>query len=249
MTKILRQLGARLKRRAGLLRNAPLFVLCAAVSLSIEVYAWGAILNENVGTVAIFGHNVRLAYPELVMSTAFSLVALVLGAAAAGFKSDPRPTQRRRAFAAQCLAVMVLIVPVYYASNALAYQRQLADWREYSGSEAEAADRCMAEGSCQGGYVDSVERSRASIRLQRGVRPERADFNIESFLWVALVLGCNMAALRLGWRPRPETPAEAKARETAMRSAKAKFTRERNKRARLSDEKTNVASFPFRKAN
>lgn len=233
-TNSLAQFVARLKRAADDLRNLPLFTLCAAVSLSVEVYAWGAILNENTGTVELFGVQVRLAYPELVMSTAFSLVALVLGAAAASMKFDPRPQQRRRAFAAQFLAVAVLLVPTYYASNALAYQAQLAAWREYSGSEAEAADRQLAGGV---GGVDSIERAAAARRLQQGVRPERADFDIGSFVWIALVLGCNMAAIRFGWRARAETPEEAKARLAVMRAAKAKMTRERNKRAREKDVK------------
>lgn len=230
-THSLRTFGQRVQRAAEGLRNLPLFLLSTVVSLSVEVYAWGAILNENVGTVPILGHDIRLAYPEVAMSTAFSLAALVLGAAAASMKSDPRPEQRRRSAAAQFLAVAVLTVPVYYASNAIAYQAQLAAWREYSGSEAEAAARLMASDLA----ADSIARRQAAVELQRGIRPERAEFDLLSFLWVSLVLGCNMAAIRLGWRARPETPEEAKHRIAGLRAAKANATRERNKRTRQKD--------------
>lgn len=242
MTINLNAVGARCKAIADDLRNLPLFVLCVVVSLSVEVYAWGAILNENVGTVAILGHQIRLAYPEVAMSTAFSLVALVLGAASASMKSDPRSSQRRRAWAAQFLAVAVLTVPTFYAANAVALQAQLASWREYSGSETEAADRELANSPA----VDSLVRAQASSNLRRGIQPERADFEIGSFLWIALILGANMAAIRFGWRERRETPEEARHRLAVMRADKAKITRERNKRARQKDSKapaSNVSIF------
>lgn len=237
-TYTLRTLGERVQQVAEDLRNLPLFTLACVVSLSVEVYAWGAILNENVGTVQILGYSVRLAYPEVAMSTAFSLAALVLGAAAASMKNDLRPKQQRRATAAQALAVVVLLVPVYYASNAIAYQAQLAAWREYSGSEAEAADRLLANDLA----ADSITRREAAKALRSGIQPERAEFDLFSFLWVALVLGCNMAAVRFGWRARAETPEEAKSRIAGMRAAKAKETRERNKRARQKEMKATAKS-------
>ena len=104
---------ARRCKRAGLvLRNFPLFVLCAVVSISVEVFAWGSILAENHATVTLLGQTVRLGYAEVAMSTAFSLAALVLAAAAAAHRADPRPEQRRRAGGAQALAIAVLVTAV-----------------------------------------------------------------------------------------------------------------------------------------
>lgn len=247
MNNNLSLVARRLKRLGGALRNLPIFALCAIVSISVEIFAWGAILGENVGTVTILGQTVRLAYAEVAISTSFSLAALVLAASAAAFKADPRPDQRRRAFGAQFLAVCVLAAPVYYAGNALAYQAQLASWRTYSGSEAERADRALAAGESPDGLgVDSMVRAEAARRLRQGIQPERAEFDPLSTLWIGLILGANMLAVRLGWRARPETPAEAKVRIAALRAAKAKDTRERNKRARQSD-KTNVTAL-FRRA-
>ena len=233
----LRTFAGRCKRLAGVLRNAPLFALTGVVSIAIEVFAWGSILGENAATVTILGATVRLAYAEVAMSTAFSLAALVLAGAAAAQKADPRPDQRRRAGASQMLAIVVLIAPVYYAGNCLAYQRQLAEWREYSGSEAEAADKRLAEDR----MVDSRVRSQAAFNLRRGIRPERAEFDPLATLWVGLLLGCNMLAVRLGWRARPETPAEAKARIATMRALKAKATRDAN--ARSKTQSPNVLAF------
>lgn len=246
MTNNLQSFARRAKRWAGTLRNAPLFLLTGIVSVSVEVFAWGSILTENHAAVQILGQTIRLAYAEVAMSTAFSLAALVLAGAAAAQKADPRPDQRKRAGASQFLAIVVLIAPVYYAGNCLAYQRQLADWREYSGSAAEAADRALANGESPDGLgVDSMVRAEAAARLQRGVRPERAEFDPLSTLWVGFILGCNMLAVRLGWRARPETPAEAKARIATLRAQKAKDTRERNRKA---EAKQGSNIFTLRKA-
>ena len=235
MAKALSQ--SNLKRVRDVLRNAPLFALCGVVSISVEVFAWGGILNENRATVEILGQTVRLAYAEVASSTAFSLLALVLAGAAAASKADPRPSQRRRSGGAQLLAVLVLIAPVYYAGNCLGFQRQLAEWREYHGSQQEAADRAIATSH----DVDSVVRAQAADNLRRGLRPERAEFDPAATAWIALLLGCNMLAIRLGWRARPETPAEAARRHKAMSVAKARHTREANKRAKLNSR--NVLQF------
>lgn len=220
--------ASRLKRLSSLLRNAPLFLLCGVVSISVEVFAWGSILSENHATVEILGYSVRLAYAEVASSTAFSLLALVLAGAAAAYRADPRPAQRRRSGGAQLLAVLVLIAPVYYAGQCLAYQAQLAQWREYSGSAAEAADRALTADAA----VDSLVRAQAAANLRRGLRPERAEFDPIATAWIALLLGSNMLAIRLGWQARSETPAEAKQRLKAVAVAKARHTRERNKAAK-----------------
>ena len=135
------------------------------------------------------------------------------------------------------MAVLVLIAPVYYAGNCLGFQRQLAEWREYHGSQQEAADRAIATSH----DVDSVVRAQAADNLRRGLRPERAEFDPFSTAWIALLLGCNMLAIRLGWRVRPETPAEAARRHKAASVAKARHTREMNKRAK--QPRANVLQF------
>lgn len=227
MTKSLSLLARRVKRWAPALRNAPLYLIAGAVSVSIEVFAWGAILAENQARVEILGTQIRLGYAEVVMSTAFSLAALILSGAAAAFQADPRPQQRRRAGAAQCLAIMVLIAPVYYAGNCLAYQRQLAQWSEYSGSAAEAADRALTADR----GADSRMRAQAAMNLRAGIRPERAEFDPAATAWIALLLGANMLAVRLGWRARRESPAEARERRLRERAAKSAWTKAQNAKA------------------
>ena len=78
--------------------------------------------------------------------------------------------------------------------------------------------------------ADSRARSDAAESLRQAMRPERAEFDPASAAWIALVLGCNMLAVRLGWRARPEKPAEARARVMLARVATGKKTRERNQR-------------------
>ena len=53
MAKKLALSQSNLKRLRDTLRNAPLFALCGVVSISVEVFAWGGILNENHATVEI----------------------------------------------------------------------------------------------------------------------------------------------------------------------------------------------------
>ena len=236
MTKTITLTPARLKRASVALRNLPIFALTAAVSVSIETFAVGGILAENTATVEIAGLTVRLAYAEAVMSTAFSLAALMLAGAAAAQKADPRPEQRKRAWASQALALAVLIAPIYYAGNCIAMQAQLASWHEYSGSDQHRADMRDSEDM----MLDSMMRREAANRLGQAQRPERAEFDFFATAWIALLLGCNMLAVRLGWRAKPETPAEAKARQKADAIRKGRITRERNKHR---DDETNVTKF------
>lgn len=238
MTKNIKLTPAKIKRAGEALRNTPIFLLTACVSIAIEMFAWGGIFAENTATAEIAGYTIRLAYAEALMSISFSLAALVLAGAAAAQKADPRKEQRRRAGATQFLAVLVLVAPIYYAGNCLSLNRALANWREYHGSQAEAADLAIAHDAAN---VDSVVRAEAAARLRRGIKPERAEFDPAATAWIALLLGCNMLAVRLGWRAKAETPAEAKARRTAESVNKARITRERNKRQK--DNDTNVTQF------
>lgn len=237
MTKNIIPTPAALKRMGVALRNSPLFALATIVTLSVEAFAWGGILAENQATVEILGLTIRLAYAEVAMSTAFSLAALVLAGAAAAQKADPRLDQQARAWKTQCLAILVLIAPIYYAGNCIALDRQLAAWEAYNGSDQYRADLRDSEDM----MLDSIMRREAADRLGKAQKPERAEFDLGATLWIGLILGCNMLAVRFGWRAKPETPAEAKARQKALAVAKAKRTRERNQRRE--DDETNVTNF------
>lgn len=231
LSQIKKYVSASQIRRAGMaMRNLPLFALASVVSLSVEIFAVGGILTENQATVTIAGLSVRLAYAEAAMSSAFSLAALVLAAAAASMKSDPRSQQRRRAGATQMLAVLVLIAPINYAARCSAMSAQNAERSAYVGTAQYQAD--LHDANDRTGATDSMARRDAADRLGQANPVTHADLLhfIPSLGWIALILGCNMAAVRLGWRAKPETPAEAKARIAAQRAAKARHTRERNRR-------------------
>lgn len=230
-------IARRLKRLGNSAINLPLFLLAAIVSLSVEVFGWGGILTENQASVTIAGVSVRLAYAEVAMSSAFSLAALVLAAAAASMKSDPRLPQRRRSGAAQTLAVLVLIAPINYAAHCSAMAAQTAERNAYVGSAQYRAD--LQDANDRTGNTDSMARRDAADRLGQANPVTHADLEhlIPAMLWISLILGCNMAAVRLGWRAKPETPAEARARIAQQRAHKARLTREKNK------QESNVTQF------
>lgn len=225
-------LRRRLQRVGVAFRNLPLILLCCAISVSIEVFAAGGIFQMNHGQVSILGFPVQLAPVEALISLGFGLLALWLATTAAALKADPRREQQRRAGRAQLLAVLLLFPPIYYAGNCFAYQRQVAEWREYSGSAAEAADRALANDP----RVESRVREDAAIALQKGMEPKVARLDLGSMTWAALLYLSNMLAARFGWRPPPETPAQARAREQAIRAAKARWTREQNKKLKAKAE-------------
>jgi hypothetical protein len=227
MAKNITSAPRRFKRLSVELRNLPLAVLVVVISICIEVYATGGIFQQNTASVSIFGLGVALAPVEAAISLGLGLLSLWCAMTAAALRADPRSDQKARAFGAQALAFVLLCAPIYYAGNSFAFQRQLADYREYSGSEAERADRMLAFDD----GADSRARGDAAESLKNGVEPQAARFDFLCTLWAAFLYVVNMAAARLGWRPRPETDAEAKAREAAVRAAKAAQTRERNKKA------------------
>lgn len=191
------------KKAPDALRNAPLFMLTGIVSLCIEVFAFGGILAHNTSTIDVAGHPIRLAYAEAVMSASMTLVALVLAGAAAAQKSDPRPEQRRRAWATQLLAIAVLTAPIYYSGNCVAMNAQNA-WRDaYVGSDQHQADLRDSEDD----MMDSIARRQAANRLERAneVTYAKLDFLLPGMAWMGFLLGCNMLAVRFGWRAKPET--------------------------------------------
>ena len=207
-------------------RNAPLFALTTIVALALASLEWSAIFAQNTAVLEIAGRAFRMAWSEAAISTALSLLGLVLGLSAAAMASDPRAGEKARAWGAQALAVGVLAVPGYYASLALALPAQVARADAYRASAAFEADRALAADR----MADSRVRGDAAESLKQAIRPTRAAFDPFAAAWVALVLGANMLAARLGWRERPEKPAEARARVMLERIEKGRRTRERNRR-------------------
>lgn len=229
------KLSTKIKRALQGYRNAPLYLATGVVAICVEFFSAGGISIENQATARIFGFSIPLAYPEMVLSVSMTLTSLMLMGAAASQKSDPRPAQQKRAGSTQTLAIVVLIAPVFYAGSCVALNTQTSEWQAYHGSAAERADEDLAAGrSADGRGVDSMVMQNAAEDLkEKGVRPVHPDLMhlIPAMAWIALLLGCNMLAVRLGWRPKKETSREATARIYAERAAKAQATAEKNRKA------------------
>jgi len=231
--------SAKLNKLAVALRNLPIFLLTGAVSLCVEVFGTGGIFASNPEIVNVAGVRIPLAWPEAIMSVSMTLIGLVLAGAAAAQKADPRKDERRRAGGTQVLAILVLIAPVFYAANALAMSHMREEQGAYLHSASYSADTATAADP----MADHEDRAQARTNLIKAQRVTHADLEhlAPALLWIASLLGCNMLAVRLGWRAKPETPAQEKARLLAARTEKARNTRERNK---LSGD--NVAEFKRR---
>ena len=227
MTKKVTLTGARIKRALVNLRNVPLMLACVAVALFMEATAAGGIFQTNTAVVEAWGMQVRLAFLEAGMSLGLGLAALFMGAVAAELKNDPRPEHRKRAGAARLFSFVLLIAPVYYAGQSFAYQHQLAKWAEYTQSEQYTIDRQMAEDRS----LDSMARREAAYELRQAIRPLKPEFELGAFLWAFLIYGAVVEAVRLGWKPRPETEAERKRRIAADAAAARKAKREAEKKA------------------
>lgn len=205
-------------------RNAPLFALATTVAVAVDVFAWGGLFSTDAGDITIAGFSFSMAWPEAIVSTAMSLAALILAGAAASQRSDPRKDQRKRANATQLLAFVVLAAPVFYAGQALALQDMRAERIAYIGSDQHLADQHASRDPS----LDSAAQQAAADRLAKATPVTSADLDhlIPCVLWIAFVLGCNMAAVRLGWRAPPETEAEQSARlalaKAALASARAR---------------------------
>src|SRR5689334_18396546 len=147
-----------LRKAPNALRNAPLFLLTAAVALAMEVFAAGGIFAENHSVVSIGAVSVSLAYAEAIMSASMTLVSLVLAGAAAAQKADPREDQQKRAGWTQTIAIAVLLAPIFYAGSCVALNTQRAEWLAYHGSDAERADQALAHDA----GADSIVRQNAA---------------------------------------------------------------------------------------
>lgn len=207
-------------------RNLPLFVGCCITSVAIETYAAGGIFQQTTAAVRIFSATVPLAPVEAVISLMSGFLAIWASMAASKAKADPRPEQQNRAFGARILSLFLLVVPVYYAGNSFAYQRQLADWAEFHGSPEEAAYQRQASDINE----DVMVRREATAQLARSTRPLHAEFDFFATLWAAFLYGLNALTAGLCWIAKPETASEAKRRTASERAKIAAKTRERNRK-------------------
>ncbi len=214
------------------LRNAPLIALTAIVSISLEAFGWGYIFLTNTDTANILGLVIPLALVEAVIISATGLLALIAAFVAAERRSDPRGSQRRQAFATQCLALVLLVPPMTKAAEAFAFPAQIDAYEAYIASPQYQADLAKANDNT----LDSIAQLQAATSLSRAVRPTRATFDLGAWAWAAFIYGANLLAASLLWRTKPETPAERERRIKAQAIAKGRATREANKLAKLQAE-------------
>jgi F0F1-type ATP synthase membrane subunit b/b' len=76
-----------------------------------------------------------------------------------------------------------------------------------------------------------MARREAAYELRQAIRPLKPEFELGAFLWAFLIYGAVVEAVRLGWKPRPETEAERKRRIAADAAAARKAKREAEKKA------------------
>lgn len=221
--------GAKAKRFWGdTRRNLPLTLLTVAVALSIDAYGVLGIFQMTPATVEVFGHVIGLAPFEAALTIGCGLLALAGSAAAADLRHDPRPSIRRTAWRAQALAAFLLLPQINAASEAFAFQGQLAVWREYMSTDAPERARQASALDPQDGI--------AREELARAARPLDADFDLGCWIWAAFLLGANMLAAGVFRKPRPETEREAERRYRAFKAAKAAETRKANLAAKAKAE-------------
>lgn len=222
------KISARWKRRfTEASRNAPLFVLVTGLVLAIETLSAGGIFATNQTTLTVGSATVRLALVEAFVSIGCGLLASWGSMSAAAFKADPRPIQKRRAGSARLLAIALVIPPVVYLGNSLAFTHQHAAWEEWSGSEAEAAaQRANAEDP-----LDSIARE----ELAKSIEPKTVSLD---GIWALCILGALflhgaiMLAAGTFYRPKPETEAEANRRFQEYKRLKARERRQAAKKAK-----------------
>ena len=221
-----------------LTRNAPLYVLGSAVIVALETYSAGGIFQVTTEIVTILGLSIVLAMVEAVVSLGCGLLAFWGSMACEAFKNDARASQRNRAFGARLLSLALLVVPVTYLGNAFAYQKQLGEWREFAGSEAERGYQVVLNNP----MADSMAVREAAFALEKSNKPATVEFDFLCWLGAAFLHGSVMLAGGLFWRPRRETDAEAQRRRQAVQAravaekkaaavAKGQATREANRKA------------------
>lgn len=226
MTSI--KLSPRWKRRfTEASRNAPLFVLVTGLVLAIETLSAGGIFATNQTTLGLGSWTVRLAWVEAFVSIGCGLLASWGSMSAAAFKADPRPVQKRRAGSARLLAIALVIPPVVYLGNSLAFTHQHATWEEWSGSESEAAARAAVAAD----PLDSIARE----ELEKSIEPTTVQMDGTWFLCLlgaAFLHGAIMLAAGTFYRPKPETEAEANRRFQEYKRLKARERRQAAKKAK-----------------
>lgn len=225
---ILTKLSPRWKRRfAEASRNAPLFLLVTGLVLAIETLSAGGIFATNQSTLTLGSVTVRLAWVEAFVSIGCGLLASWGSMSAAAFKADPRPVQKRRAGSARLLAIALVIPPVVYLGNGLAFTHQHAVWEQWVGSAAEAAALRAVETDPN----DTIARDDAA----KSIEPKTVRMD---GIWALCILGALflhgaiMLAAGTFYRPKPETEAEANRRYQEYKRLKARERRAAAKKAK-----------------
>jgi len=217
----------RLKKAASAARNAPVIILGIGAIISYDLYAAAGVFQTNTEQATVFGFHVGLAWLEAIGSLLCGLLAFMGGIAASEMKADPRPEQQSRAFGARVLCTLLMVAPVTYLGNALAFSAQKAEWREYHGSEAYRADLAQANDD----MIDSMARRDAAINLTKAIEPKVAKFDAFRWLFAAFLYAVVQAAAAVFYTAKPETPAAAKERIAKDRAARSMATREENRKA------------------
>lgn len=257
-------LRARLKRawKAGAIacRNLPLTITSFAVLTCVELFTAGGIIQTTTETVDFFGYAIALAALEIGLSYGCGILSVLGWGAAAELAADLRPQHRQRARGARAVSTLLLAAPVIFFTNALAVQVQRSERLEYIASERYAIDRATALGQCleiQAGqecYVDPKEKQRAQANLAKAdeVKTARIDG-----AWFLALLASVFVYGTLGWantalyRPKPETPWEARERvDQERREYNRQRRREREAHERmlereLAKERAREASNPL----
>lgn len=225
MSHHMTRFARRFKKWLGTTPELVLLAITVMVSISIEMIAWGGIFIQNHATFAIGPWTVQMAYLEGFLSLGLGLAALFVSKAASVCKADARREIASKAFGYRFVAFALLVAPIYYGGNAVAFNRQHADWQAYNGSEQHRADAAMAADA----GLDSMARRDAAYELRRAIEPTRAEFDVWSTAWIAFLYIANMLAAGVRF-PKPETEAQAKRRLAQERAAKGAETRKRKAR-------------------
>jgi len=218
-------------------RNWPVIAFSLAAILAFDVYSGLGIFLINKEVVEVFGVSVRLAPIEAAGSLLCGLLSLFGSIAASEMKSDPRPEQRNRAFGARCLSVMLLVAPVTYLGNALAFQAQTKAWEEYHGSEAHKAALAQSVDDT----IDSLARRQAAVDLEKAIKPLAPKFDPFRWLWAAFLYGMVPFAAAAFHKAKPETEAEANRRLAALKAEQDRLIREAELKAEADARRAEAA--------